>query len=93
MVRSTDRPAMTIAVDLGRKVTKTNKPSIKGILLTVPMWCFFCGSFLLFMFRVCHAFLSVHLCHTLNINHSGNFQKLLNDSTYPQKFLLAWKKF
>ena len=25
MVRSTDRPAMTIAVDLGRKATKTNK--------------------------------------------------------------------
>ena len=24
------------------------------------MGCFFCGSFLLFMFRVCHAFLSVH---------------------------------
>ena len=22
-------------------------------LLTVPMWCFFCGSFLLFMFHVC----------------------------------------
>ena len=26
----------------------------------VPRWCFFCGSVLLFMFRVCHAFLSVH---------------------------------
>ena len=25
MVRLTDRPAMTIAVDLGRKATKTNK--------------------------------------------------------------------
>ena len=29
-------------------------------LLTVPRRCFFCGSFLLFMFRVCHAFLSDH---------------------------------
>ena len=29
MVRSTDRPAMTIAVDLGRKATKqTNKQTI-----------------------------------------------------------------
>ena len=28
-------------------------------LLTVPRRCFFCGSFLLFMFCVCHAFLSV----------------------------------
>ena len=29
-------------------------------LLTVPRRCLFCGSFLLFMFCVCHAFLSVH---------------------------------
>ena len=30
-------------------------------LLTVPMWCFFCGSFLLFVIRVflCHTVLSV----------------------------------
>ena len=28
-------------------------------LLTVPRRCFFCGSYLLFMFCVCHAFLSV----------------------------------
>ena len=32
------------------------------MLLTVPRGCFFCGSFLLFMFRVCHVFLSVHCC-------------------------------
>ena len=30
------------------------------IVFTVPRWCFFCGSFLLYMFLVCHAFLSVH---------------------------------
>ena len=29
-------------------------------VLTVPRWCFFCGSFLLFMFLVCYAFLYVH---------------------------------
>ena len=29
-------------------------------ILTIPRWCFFCGSFLLFMFRVCNAVLSVH---------------------------------
>ena len=29
-------------------------------LLTVPRWCFFCGSFLLFMLCVCHSFLSFH---------------------------------
>ena len=28
--------------------------------LTIPRRCFFCGSFLLFMFRVYHAVLSVH---------------------------------
>ena len=31
VVRSIDRPAMTIAVDLGRKATKTNKTSKKKI--------------------------------------------------------------
>ena len=35
-------------------------PPVKIFLLTVPRRCFLCGSFLLFMFRVCHAFLSVH---------------------------------
>ena len=34
--------------------------TVKLVLLAVPKGCFFCGSFLLFMFRVCHAFLSVH---------------------------------
>ena len=29
-------------------------------LLTVLRRCFFCGSFLLFMFSACHVFLSVH---------------------------------
>ena len=33
---------------------------IKIFLLTVPRRCFFCGSFLLFMICVCHAFLSFH---------------------------------
>ena len=28
--------------------------------MTIPGLCFFCGSFLLFMSRVCHAFLYVH---------------------------------
>ena len=33
MVRSNDRPAMTIAVDLGRKATKqTNKHSLEAFL-------------------------------------------------------------
>ena len=40
----------------------TLSPPVKYVLLTVPRRCFFSGSFLLFMFRVCHAFLSVHCC-------------------------------
>ena len=36
------------------------KPSSKIVLLTVPRWYFFCGSFVLFMSCVCHAFASVH---------------------------------
>ena len=31
-------------------------------LLTIPWRCFFCGSFLLLMFRVCHAILSSFYC-------------------------------
>ena len=34
------------------------KPSSNYVLLTVPRWYFFYGSFLLFVFRVCHAVLS-----------------------------------
>ena len=37
-------------------------PLVIKILLTVPRRCFFCESFLLFMFRVCHVVLSVHCC-------------------------------
>ena len=36
--------------------------SSKIFLLTVPRRNFFCGSFVLFMSCVCHAFLSVHCC-------------------------------
>ena len=38
------------------------KPSSKIIFLTVPRRYFFCGSFVLFMSCVCHAFASDHLC-------------------------------
>ena len=30
--------------------------------MTIPRPYFFCGSFVLFMFCVCHAFVSVHCC-------------------------------
>ena len=36
MVKSTDRPAMTIAVDLGRKATKqTNKQNKTSVIMKV----------------------------------------------------------
>ena len=38
------------------------KPSSKIFLLTFPRRYFFCGSFVLFMSCVCHAFVSVHSC-------------------------------
>ena len=44
-----------------RETTKFSlSPPVEIFLLTVPRRCFFCGSFLLFMFCVCHAFFSVH---------------------------------
>ena len=42
------------------------KPSSKIFSVTVPRWCFFCGSFLLFMFCVCHVVLSVYCCLVAN---------------------------
>ena len=38
------------------------KPSSKILLLFVPRRYFFCGSFVLFMSCVCHAFASLHCC-------------------------------
>ena len=35
-------------------------PPVKYFLLTVLRWYFFCGSFVLFMSYVCHAFASVY---------------------------------
>ena len=31
---------------------------IQNIVLTAPRWCFFCGTFFLFVFRVCRVSLS-----------------------------------
>ena len=42
------------ASELGVGLAPLNrfKPSSKSILLTVPRWCFFCGSFLFVMLHV-----------------------------------------
>ena len=47
------------------KLLKWNwfKPSNKILLLTVPIRYFFGGSFVLFLYCVCHAFASAHCCH------------------------------
>ena len=49
MVKRTDRPAMTIAVDMGRKAAKTNKQTIDHLLIasvsrdkTHPCTCRIC---------------------------------------------------
>ena len=39
MVRLTDRPAMTIAVDMGRKAAKqTNKQTMLNLCLVINIW-------------------------------------------------------
>ena len=44
----------------------TTTESRAKFLLTIPRQCFFCGSFLLFMFCVCHAILSFHCSLVVN---------------------------
>ena len=53
------------------------KPPSKTVLLTVRRGCFFCGSFLLFMFRVCYSFLSVHCSLVATCWEKGNLLVLL----------------
>ena len=53
------------------------KCDLKIFLLTVPRRCFFRGSFLLFMFRVCHAFLSVHCSLVITCWERANLLALL----------------
>ena len=43
MVKWTDRPAMTIAVDMGRKATKTNKQTHQASACPNPVKCVNCG--------------------------------------------------
>ena len=57
---------MTLAVDMGRKATKTNKN-------------FFCGSFLSLMSCVFHAFPSVHCCLVVTFWERANLLALVCD--------------
>ena len=40
--------------------SETGLSPLVFFLLTVLRQCFFCGSFVLFMYRVCHAFTSIY---------------------------------
>ena len=46
-------------------------------LLTVPRRCFFCRSFLLFVFRVCRVFLSVHCSPVVTCREMADLLTLL----------------
>ena len=52
------------------------KPSSEIFLKTVQRLCFFCGSFLLFMSCVCHAFASVHCCLVVTCWEKAHFLAL-----------------
>ena len=52
------------------------RPSSKIFLLTVPRRYFFCGSFVLYMSCVCHAFVSVHCCLVVTCWESWPFGSL-----------------
>ena len=50
---------------------------VRIFLLTLPRRCFFCRSFLLFMSRVCHAFLSVHCSLVVTCSDMANLLAVL----------------
>ena len=49
------------------------------LCLTIPRWYFFCGSFVLFMFCVCHAFTSVHCCLVVTCRERAGLLALVCD--------------
>ena len=55
------------------------KPSSKIFLLTVPRQYLFCGSFVLLMSCVCHAFSSVHCCLVVTWRERADFLALVCD--------------
>ena len=55
------------------------KHSGKTFLLTVPRRYFFCGSYVLFMSSVCHAFASVHCCLVVTWRERADLLALVCD--------------
>ena len=70
------------------------KPSSKIFLLTVPRWCFFCGSFVLFIFCVCHAFPSVHFCLVVTWRERADLLALICDvyCDLLLSYLVSWDR-
>ena len=90
MVRSTDRPAMTIAVDLGRKATKQTKTiGVSGNYLKKKLYCFVRRFFLPYSedpdemthYAICkNTYLGVSTIQRVNTSHFQVFicQKILS---------------
>ena len=62
VVRWTDRPAMTIAVDLGRKATKQTKQIKRALLFPTFLICSY-FSLLFFMKMPYYPYFFTHKCH------------------------------
>ena len=61
------------------RVRLARRETSKIFLLTVPRRYFFCGSFVLFMTCVCHAFTSVHCCHVVTCRERVDLLALVCD--------------
>ena len=59
------------------KVCQQSFSTVKLPALYVPRRCFFCESFLLLKFRVCHAFLSLHCSLVVTCWERANLLALL----------------
>ena len=66
------------------------KPSSKIFLLTVPRWYFFCESFALFMYCVCHAYESVHCCLVVTCWERADLLALVCDFNCVFCHFLMW---
>ena len=66
-------------------------PQLKVFLLTVPRRCFFCGSFLLVMFRVCRIFLPVYCSLVLTCWERADILDLLVFLTHSD--MVSWVRY
>ena len=69
------------------------KPSRKIFLLTVPSWYFFCGSFVVFTSRVCHATASVHCYLVVTCWERADVLSLVCDVILPLSHVVSWVRY